>query len=411
MVVRAHFDWETSMDWKTHKAVAFVSDDWGMYAWTPDMEAYKALEGCGFFTPVWSFGTLETPRDMGRLFDVLLAHKGGDGRPVVFQPYYIGANPDYDAIEANGFTAYVDCALGFDIPPRWQRGDFIGKALEGWNQGIWQPEYHCRCHHFSGIRWVQKLKAGEKRARAAWEQVVYVCETVSERLGEYEGMEPARLREFIEGGFEMFQRTFGYRPNVALTSDWVEGSVKAMAGSGIKAVELVGGGEKEGVAGTGALSVPTRNAQFEPLGNADSEVVGCLDDTLAAIEALWADNQPAMVSSHRTNYVSLDSNTIDRNFALFEELLGRLLDAHPETVFLTGWEAAQLNARGVSVNRFGDGMVVRNYTSGPAQIEIDLPEDKEIQSLTHLPSGISTPCQTRPEKLNISPGEFLLELS
>jgi len=120
------------MDWKAHKTIAFVSDDWGMFAWTPDMAAYRALEPYGFFTPVWSYGTLERPQDMQRLFDVLLAHRGGDGRPVVFQPYYIAANPDFDAIEGNGFTEYVDRALGSRVPPRWamSRLDFAGAVAE-----------------------------------------------------------------------------------------------------------------------------------------------------------------------------------------------------------------------------------------------------------------------------------------
>ena len=399
------------MDWRSHKAVAFVSDDWGMFAWTPDMAAFEALEPCGFFTPVWSCGTLERPGDMQRLFDVLLSHRGGDGRPVVFQPCYIAANPDFAEIEKSGFAKYIDRALGSDVPARWQRGDFIAKALEGRALGIWQPEYHCRCHHFSGARWVQRLREGDKVARAAWDEGVYVCEKTRDRLGQYEGMSGDKLDRFIEGGFEMFRETFGCRPNVALTSDWVPGVVRAMGECGAKAVELVEGAEKEGVKGTDVLEVPTRNASFEPLGHTDEEVAGIVDGTLVEMEENWARGLPAMVSSHRTNYVSLDAKVIDRNFALFEELLERLLADHADVVFLTGWETAQLHARGTSSIRFGNRIVVRNYTGGQAEIPIELPRGESIKTVTRLRSGAGVPCETQAMQLNLCEGEYAVDLA
>jgi len=399
------------MDWRTLKGVVFASDDWGMHAWAPDMAAFRAIEPLGFFTPVWSYGTLETPAEMQRLFDVLLAHRGADERPVVFTPYYLAANPDFEAIQANGFERYVDRALDGEPQPRWERGPYVAKALEGRALGVWDPEYHARSHHFSGERWVRRLREGEQRALTAWRHNMYVCETPLERLGQYEDMTPEQIHEFVEGGFEMFRRTFGYRPVVALTCDWVPGSVKILADHGARAVELVENADREGIAGTDLLEMPIRNTCFEPLGLPDDEVVGCVDKALGGIQKAWAANLPAAVSSHRTNYVSLDTKTIDRNFALLKEMLARLLRDHPDFVFLSAWEAAQLHARGVSSIRYGEQIIVRNHGGRAARVAVELREGDTVDSARNLRTGGDLPCGDRPEAVEVGEGDYLLQLA
>ncbi len=107
------------MDWRGHHAVILGSDDWGMGAWAPDVLAYERYLSRPFMQNTWSKGTLE--------------------RPVLFQPNYVVAPPDYEAIKEDGSTKYYNTGLTGSLPSRWQRGDLIGTAREGMDIGVWYP--------------------------------------------------------------------------------------------------------------------------------------------------------------------------------------------------------------------------------------------------------------------------------
>jgi hypothetical protein len=81
-----------------------------MCDWSPNLSVYKKLNDEVFvyegtnrqgipISKEWGKSTLESPADMERLFQILEKHKGGDGRPAIFQANYIMAAPDYVAIK------------------------------------------------------------------------------------------------------------------------------------------------------------------------------------------------------------------------------------------------------------------------------------------------------------------------
>jgi len=108
---------QSAIDWSKRKVIVFESDDWGgvTRTSTPNAETCKTAEPLWAVTgnkyDTWRKGTLETVEHMQRLFNVLRSFKGGDGRCVVFCPMVLVGNPDFDAIEANGFTRYVDIGI------------------------------------------------------------------------------------------------------------------------------------------------------------------------------------------------------------------------------------------------------------------------------------------------------------
>lgn len=92
------------VNWSKAKAIVLESDDWGGVARTarPNADACKKAER--FWAPMegkydsWHKGTLEAVEQMQRLFDLLQAHRGGDGRAIVFSPMVLNGNPDFEAI-------------------------------------------------------------------------------------------------------------------------------------------------------------------------------------------------------------------------------------------------------------------------------------------------------------------------
>ncbi len=351
----------SKVNWKEHPAVIVWTDDWGMNAWAPTPEAYAATLQEELMQTRWSSGSLETPADLERTYQLLESHHGGDGQPIVFEPYYIVGCPDYDAIEANGFRHYVDFGLDQRASQGWERGDIVAKAREGIARGVWAPQYHGRAHHFSHHRWLQRLRAGEDRAHRMFAHRMYVSETVSERVPEHEDMpEPERL-EWVRGALGYFTRIFGYPPVSVRNSDEAE---IAWATHGLQI--RVGVADRDGEDQTGRRSPDAdlwyagRAINFEPFQTADQEdiVARVQAETIAA----WADNLPAFISSHRRNFAAF-TDDVDDNFALWDAYLTLLEDEHASHVFLTMPEVRQLWETGVSSRRYGNTVIYRNWTA------------------------------------------------
>lgn len=348
------------VDWQEHPAVVVWSDDWGMNAWAPTEEAYRETRDEELMQTRWSSGSLETPADLERTFALLEAHRGGDGQPIVFEPYYIVGGPDYEAIAACDFRHYVDIGLDQGVSQGWERGDSIAKAHEGMQRGVWAPQYHGRTHHFSHHRWLKRLREGEERAQRMFAHRMYVCETVRERVPEHEDMAEPERREWVRGALSYFIRAFGYAPTSVRNSDEAE---IAWAAHGLQI--RVGVQDREGEDRTGMRSpladlwYAGRAINFEPFQTADQE------DILARVQeettAAWQADRPAFISSHRRNFTAF-TDDVDNNFAVWDSYLSWLEAEHPTHVFLTMPEVKQLWETGVSTRRYGDTLVCRNWT-------------------------------------------------
>ena len=238
----------------------------------PTEESYHATRHEELMQTRWSSGSLETPADLERTFQLLEAHLGGDGQPIVFEPYYIVGSPDYDAIRASEFRYYVDVGLDQGVSQGWERGDIVAKAREGIERGVWSPQYHGRTHHFSHHRWLKRLREGEPRAVRMFAHRMYVCENVRERVPEHEDMAEPERKEWVRGAMGYFIRSFGFAPTSVRNSDEAE---IAWATQGIEI--RVGASDREGEDQTGKRS-PLADLwysgsaiNFEPFQTADQE--------------------------------------------------------------------------------------------------------------------------------------------
>lgn len=368
------------VDWKEHPAVVVWSDDWGMNAWAPTKEAYVATKHEELMQTRWSSGSLETPEDLERTYRLLEAHRSGDGQPIVFEPYYIVGSPDYDAIRAAGFRHYVDFGLDQGVSQDWERGDIVSKAREGIERGVWAPQYHGRTHHFSHHRWLKRLREGEARAQRMFAHRMYVCETVKERLPEHEHMAEPERKEWVRGALGYFIRTFGFAPTSVRNSDEAE---IAWAAHGLQI--RVGVADREGENQTGEHSplcdlwYAGRAIEFEPFLTADKEDI--LTRVQAETVAVWQDNRPAFISSHRRNFTAF-TDDVDNNFAVWDAYLSWLEAEHPTNVFLTMPEVRQLWENGVSSRRNGNMIIFRNWTKKQQTITCPAEPYESIEEIT-----------------------------
>jgi len=376
------------IDWERHRAMVFESDDWG------GCEVAAAPADAAIVADVWDalharrrevLTTLETPADLARLYDLLAAHQGADGLPAVFTAFVSVANPDFPAIRASGFERYADLAIDQAVPARWQRGDIVGAWREGIRRGLFAPEYHANLHHTSPVRWLERLRAPGPEgvaARRLFELEVY-CQ--GEHLPEFEGMALSEEHAWHEAGMSRFERICGYRPAAAITSDAYPETETLWALLGIRTICLkscrVNSGQvvvyatkpwnnQDPAVPMGAchprldVAYLTRNVFFECAGRPEqsAQVAG------EVIRARWSEGEPAVVSTHRANYVSLDPGFAEDGRRQLARLLADLAAAGAR--FLTTAEVGDLYRRGWSLRAAGEQHILRFWSESGAQVRV-----------------------------------------
>lgn len=374
-----------SPDFGTHKVIVFESDDWGLQAWVPDIDAYENISKKEWFADLckdpdlrrYTPSTLEDETYLRNLFDILLNHKGGDGRHVVFQPNYIMGNPNFTAIRDNNFTKYVDIPLNVGYSPRWQRKGVITKAKEGYELGIWYPELHDRSH-LNYKRWLSDLRNNnqdtldsyENEMRITGNGMVIGCEFPSE-------MNYSEAKDNTLIAIDRFESVFGYKPHSIIAPNycWSKQHEKAWRDSGISIVQAKKSFIKELCRFRIPFYMPNmnylkRNCHFEVADGNEDE----WKDTYKQIVTIWSKDEPAIVSTHRVNFVTLNSSALSNNLNQLDALLTEIEVTHPTAVYITDFELFELKTNGSSVLAYGNEIVCRNYISNVTmQFNVTIP--------------------------------------
>jgi hypothetical protein len=117
------------------------------------------------------------------------------------------------------------------------------------------------------------------------------------------------------------------------------------------------------------FAMPPRIA-FEPLSaEGPSDALG-VERTARAVQEAWRRGQPAVVSTHRMNYVHLTPGWAEAGRAALRDLLARLTAAG--AMFLVDFEVRDLLERGWSLRPVGAGHAVLHYCGVPG-VAIALP--------------------------------------
>ena len=381
-----------NLDWTRLRAVVLESDDWGLCAWSPDVQGWRALADQPVFRSPsgrrYAGSTLESAEDVRAMTDLLGMFRGGDGFPPVWQANMILAAPDYAKLAPPAFDTPQLPLLEFpNTPSRWMRPKLWEEITVARMSGLWWPELH-GLHHLPAKAWLAALRRGVPDARRAFEHQSPVCAAV-DVSGEYHPSEPAESRtRDLETAVATFRRLFGRLPLSMCPPDyrWDEQLERDAERLGITTFQ--GKGEQLGHAfprlrrlllryrwphlHNARFYLPIRIA-FEPQGSPSGVRVGAVAVQRAAREA-WNRGQPAVISSHRVNYVHLDAAAAEGGRAALRDLLHRLQGDN--AVFLTDAEVRQLQERAWSVREVGTrGVLVRYYGVPREPVVFDAPHD------------------------------------
>jgi len=347
--------------WSTkRKIVVFISDDWGDFR-IHSQEEYETLLSYGLpldKTPHTKTESMANYRDLDRLFEVLDSVKDRKGRPAILSPFTIMANPDFDRIRETGFSQYY--YKPFTDTLREQPGGTktIERWMEGISRGIFQPELHGR-EHINVPIWMRKLQSGDKVYQFCFDNrfahytapdsnVPIQASYFTEREDDF-----YFLDDSLADGIRLFESVFNRKPTVFNPPNAIFDSRYYMTlfNNGIKNIdsshwrmEPDGKGNvdkkrrKFGEISDEGIVHFISNCAFEPV-RKTTNVVG---DTMKQVAAAFKWGKPALINTHRVNFVTGRNGThVDRSLKQFAELLQSINKNWPEAEFMGAGEFAQ----------------------------------------------------------------------
>lgn len=344
----------------TSKIVVFESDDWGMDR-MPSRQMYEELaaEGCIDTADPFNRDGRERVEDLAMLYDVLGKFRDAAGRPPVLTANFVMANPDFETIERSGYRHYSWITID-DFARRPSQEPVVDKIKEGIDRGLMSPQYHGR-DHFSAEAWLRALRGGDPVSLAGFRRGVVLaglaCVPSSEYGECYDHSSRALPRAAIdaktEAGIRIFEEVFGSRPMTSIAPFylWSEAVEVSLFARGVRCMQaarnrpaldgqsgaLVRRSGAFGGRTASGMVYLTRNCRFEPSQDGDEAVGRCLEQ----IQSMFARGYPAVIDSHRVNYVGIvDPAMRDVNLALLRNLLGAILHGFPGVRFATSTELA-----------------------------------------------------------------------
>lgn len=345
--------------WKSRRKLLIIeSDDWGAIR-MPSRQAWERLLAAGIRVDQSRYDSLdclESRDDFQALMTVIDAHRDANGRPAVFTFNTVMGNPDFEAIEHDGFECFYHQHLfdsyrdyhGENLEPDWR------KAMD---QGLIHPQFHAR-EHVNVPLWMRDLKSDHSEAREAFTERFYglTTKTSSQRQVNYLAAfwpesqpELASALRRLRSGLRMFQETFGYRSKTFIACNYIlpDQAEPLLKHEGIRLLQgqrgqFVPSGQESsgrtrrnftGQRTADGLLRSVRNVMFEPFKSDSNDWV---DSALAQISQSFALRRPAIVSSHRVNYTGgLSRSHRDRSLEMLDRLLSTVRRRWPQVEFMS----------------------------------------------------------------------------
>ena len=352
--------------WKTRrKLVVIESDDWGAIR-MPSKTAWDSLREAGVQVDRSAFDIidcLETRQDLDFLLNELEQHVDSNGnRPVITCNMVLG-NPDFERIEQAEFEEYHHRDL-------WDSYFYYhGERLEDWwstaiQSGRIRPQFHAY-EHLNVPLWMRDLKGQKSATRIAFDHGFFGLTTETSSsvqrnyLAAYWAESEADLLMVLnrlDQGLARFREIFRHSSKTFVACNYIlpVQAESRLLKLGVKSIQSQRGqfvpngtdhhgrvlrsftGQRSSL----GLLRTVRNVLFEPfLGGG----VNWLGSSLSQINASFLLGKPAVISTHRANYVSgLSSANRDKNLKTLGELLKKTLNRWPDVEFISSEQLCEL---------------------------------------------------------------------
>jgi hypothetical protein len=345
--------------WRSNRKIVVIeSDDWGSIRMS-SKASFGRLNKAGLdLGPSNSlrfnqYDTLASAKDLEALFEVLRKHTDQHHRHPIITALSLTANPDFEKIRKQNFESYYyECFT--ETLEKYYPNQLVW-AL--WQQGIeekfFSPQFHGR-EHLNVYHWLSALRANDSQTHLAFKEGVCGFNNphpfgISYQAA-FDFVEPAELeaqKEILKDGLNQFEKLFGYRAsffvppngilNEHLYADTAVLGIKYQYSSRKHLVPLGAGKYKTrfnylGKKNAASQCFITRNAFFEPSLTGKDWVSSCFRE----IETAFRWGKPAIISSHRVNFIgALEESNRTNGLKHFDDLLTRIKQRWPTVEYMT----------------------------------------------------------------------------
>lgn len=354
--------------WTTkRKFIVIESDDWGSIR-MPSQEVFKTLADSGID---WysdsglrfnKYDTLATSEDLANLFEVLSSNKDSLGRQAVITALTVVGNPNFEKVREANFQEYFYEPFTDTL----KRYPGCENAFSMWKEGLdsklFVPQFHGR-EHLNVQTWMKALKGGNKNTILAFNHKMWGISTAKdpgigiELQAAFDFVDPKEIdyqKNVITSGLNLFEDLFGYRAKYFVpTNGPFSSKLESLCRKeGIKFIvkskierEPYGFGKTRlrfnwlGKRSKYGLTYITRNCIFEPSQAETDCIDGCLSDISNAFK--W--HKPAVISSHRVNYIgALHEDNRNNGLAQLNMLLKKIVKIWPSIEFISSDELGEI---------------------------------------------------------------------
>jgi hypothetical protein len=340
------------------KIVVLESDDWGMIRTSSN----KALEKLSQKYPLQSCNyskndSLEREEDVQGLLDVLTNNqsKSDENAMPIFTLNYVTHNPNFREINKSQFQQYFR-ESNLETYAKYERSSGVPKLIQtGITNRMVLPQYHAT-EHININNWLLDLQNGGRATLEAfnYEMANLHKEQQSNCSKEYldafgfrteEKAEP--LENTLKAGLSHFEKLFGFKSQSIIAPCYLwddrmesvalEHGVKAFQGGTVQKIPLKEGFKKKrhymGQKGASGQRYFIRNCQFERVDDPQKDWV---DSCLKDIETAFRFKKPAIISTHRVNYMGrLNEGNRTKGLKQLDLLLKEINKRWPEVQYLS----------------------------------------------------------------------------
>ena len=348
------------------KIVVFESDDWGAIR-LPDITKIEEYRKRYPYpkNPYLKYDSLASEDDLNVLFSLISDCKDNFGNHPKLTFNTVVANPDFKKIKESGFKQYYYEPFTETLKRFSNHSQSFNLWKNAIDEKLMYPQFHGR-EHVNVPLWLEELRNGNQELLDAFDLGTWsVPENKSSIINLQASLDwiDERPKEYQEGyineGLSLFEKIFGFKSITMIPNNFILGEQlhEVLKNNGIKVIQgmkyqklpfgednnqkrrIVGrfiGSENEQ-----QIKYFVRNGQYEPTqmpANYDS-VDGCLKEISNAF--FW--NKPAIINTHRLNYVGVyDQKTKDENIKNFRVLVKSIIKKWPNVEFMDSAELANL---------------------------------------------------------------------
>lgn len=360
-MIRKYF--KNIFGWSTFRKIVIIeSDDWGSIRMNPKERSSLLSKGFDVFDRYNTFDSLESSDDLNKLFDVLAKHTDKNGKHPVFTAVSVVANPDFDRIRSSNFHEYHYKSFVDSYADYYSNPSILKLWSVGRDNGLFVPQFHGR-EHLNVKEWMRSLQNADSPYRVAFDHGVWACSDNKSNNSNVDLLAAFDLQDktdisyheiVIKSGLQLFKDIHGFDatlfvpPNGPFTSSLE----KVAADNGIKFISTaklhrdppslsnkIPSFRWLGKRNAYMQRYITRNSYFEPSVSGIDWVDSCLSDISIAFKFF----KPAIISSHRVNYIgTLDKSNQSNGLLKLDHLLKSITKQWPDVEFMSSAELGDL---------------------------------------------------------------------